>query len=167
MSQHTVCTAQMPRSAVSDIFFYNELCSTLGHVRAEHWVANDASSSTVSGSFGDENEHGEKVCTLFTDAANQLLDSPRSVASTSSSRCSTLSTNPQRRLPTLADLFFYNELRSTLGHVHAEHRMATAALPCIRSRPASQTCSIEPQNRSRTPLRQVAGHGLASLLWRT
>jgi hypothetical protein len=88
------------------------------------------------------NEHGDKV--LFTDTAHELLGSPRSVASNCSSRCSTLSTTPQRALPTIADFFFYNELRSTLGHVHAEHWMATAASPCIRSRPAY---SIEPQNR--------------------
>ena len=130
----------MPRSCrrAPDIFFYNELCSTLGHVRAEHWLANDASSSTVSGSFGDENEQGEKVGLSFADEANQLLDSPRSVASTCSSCSSLLSINPQRSLPTLADFFFYNELRSTLGHVLAEHWLASAASPCIPSRPASQ-----------------------------
>jgi hypothetical protein len=155
----------MPRSTVSDIFFYNELRSTLGHVRAEHWLANDASSSTVSGSFGDENEHGEKVGMLFTDASNQLLDSPRSVASTCSSRCSTLSTNPQRRLPTLADLFFYNELRSTLGHVHAEHWLATAASSCIPSRPASQAGSGQPNNRTTSAQESAAlrsANGLAT-----
>ena len=138
------------RSTLSDMFFYNELRSTLGHVRAEHWLANDASSSTVSGSFGDENEHGERVGMLFTDASNQLLDSPRSVASTCSSRCSTLSTNPQRRLPTLAEFFFYNELRSTLGHVHAEQWLATATSQCIPSRPASQAGPGKPRNRTRT-----------------
>ncbi len=140
----------MPGSTVSDIFFYNELCPTLGHVRAEHWLAADASSSTVSGSFGDESEHGEKVGILFKHASNQLLDSPRSVASSCSSRCSTHSTNPQRRLPTLADLFFYHELRSTLGHVHAEHWLATAAWQCTPSRPASQAGPGKPRNRTRS-----------------
>jgi hypothetical protein len=140
----------MSRSTLSDIFFYNELCSTLGHVRAEHWLATDASSSTASGSFGDENELGEKVGMLFTDTSNQLLDSPRSVASTCSSRCSTLSTNPQRRLPTLADFFFYNELRSTLGHVLAEHWLATATSQCIPSRPVSQAGPGKPRNRTRS-----------------
>ncbi len=88
------------------------------------------------------NEHGDKV--FFNDTTtHELLDSPRSVARNCSSRCSTLSTTPQRALPTIADSFFYNELRATLGHVHAEHWMASAASPCIRARPA---CSIEPQN---------------------
>jgi hypothetical protein len=44
--------------------------------------------------------------------------------------------------------------RATLGHVHAEHWMTSAASPCIRSRPA---CSIEPQNR-----RSAASHRLRS-----
>ena len=140
----------MHHSTVADTFFYNELCSTLGHARAEHWLAKDASSSKVSGSFGDENELGEKVGMLSTDAAHQLLDSPRSVASTCFSRCSTLSTNPQRRLPTRADYFFYNELRSTFGHVHAEHWLATAASTCIPSRPASQAGSGKPRHRTRS-----------------
>ena len=142
----------MPRPCrrAPDIFFYNELCYTVGHVRAEHWLANDASSSTVSGPFGDENEHDETVGLSFADAANQLLDSPRSVASTCSSCSSTLSANPQRSLPTLADFFFYNELRSTLGHVHAEHWLSKAAAPCIPSRPAPQAGSGKPRNRTRS-----------------
>ena len=151
----------MPNHEVADIFFYNELCSSIGHVHAQHWLAT-ASSISQAPTFEDDtfmkgsqepdiarlmNEHDDKMGVFFTDAAHELLGSPRSVASNCSSRCSTLSTTPQRGLPTIADFFFYNELRSTLGHVHAEHWMATAASPCIRSRPTSQACSIEPQNR--------------------
>jgi hypothetical protein len=103
------------------------------------------------------NEHGDKV--FFNDATtHELLGSPRSAASDCSSRCSTLSTTPQRALPTIADFFFYNELRSTLGHVQAEHWMTSAASPYIRSRPA---CSIEPQNKrsAASPrLRSDLGH---------
>ena len=133
----------VPRSTVADIFLYNEICTNLRNVRAEHWLA--VSLATESSS----------------SAADELLDSPRSSSSNCSSRCSTLSTTPQRALPTIADFFFYNELRSTLGHVHAEHWMTTAASPCIRSRPASQACSIEPQNRRRAAsprLRSALGH---------
>jgi hypothetical protein len=141
----------MPQHAVADIFFYNELCSSIGHVHAHHWLATASSMSYHDPTCEDDtfdiarlmNEHDDKVGVFFTDAAHELLGSPRSVASNCSSRCSTLSTTPQRGLPTIADFFFYNELRSTLGHVHAEHWMTSAASPYIRSRPA---CSIEPQN---------------------
>ena len=157
----------MPHYTVADIFFYNELCSSIGQVHANHWLATASSTSPsrrvshaptfeddTFGKKGQEpdiarlmNEHDDKMGVFFTDAAHELLGSPRSVASNCSSRCSTLSTTPQRGQPTIADFFFYNELRSTLGHVHAEHWLATAASPCIRSRPASQACSIEPKNR--------------------
>jgi len=166
----------MPHThTVADIFFYNELCSSIGHVHAHHWLAT-ASSISHAPTFEDDtcmkksqeseiahlmNEDGDEVGVFFTDAAHELLGSPRSVVSNCSSRCSTLSTTPQRALPTIADFFFYNELRSTLGHVHAEHWMTTAASPCIRSRPASQACSIEPQNRRRAAsprLRSALGH---------
>jgi hypothetical protein len=165
----------MPQHAVADIFFYNELCSSIGHVHAHHWLATASStnpSRPVShdptcedDTFGKKsqehdiarlmNEHDDKVGVFFTDAAHELLGSPRSVASNCSSRCSTLSTTPQRGLPTIADFFFYNELRSTLGHVHAEQWLATAAPPCIRLRPASQARSIEPKNRRSAASRRV------------
>ena len=146
----------MHRWTLAEIFVYNELCSTLGQVRAEHCLAvslaTESSLSTVSGTFGDENEHGQKVGALFTDAADELLDSPRSVSSNCSSRCSALSTAPQRRPLSIAELFFYDELGSSLGHEHAEHWMATAASPCIHSRPASHAGS-GPPHRS-TPCAQ-------------
>ena len=108
----------------------NELCSNLGNVRADHWLA--VSLATESSS----------------STADELLDSPRSASSNGSSRCSTLSTTPQRRQLSIAEFFFYNELRSTLGHVHAEHWLATAASPCIPSRQASQAGSGQPNNRT-------------------
>ncbi len=163
----------MPLHAVADIFFYNELCSSIGHVRAQHWLATASSrnpSRPVShdptcedDTFGKKsrehiarlmNDHDDKVGVFFTDAAHELLGSPRSVASNCSSRS-------QPGLPTIADFFFYNELRSTLGHVHAEQWLATAAPPCIRSRPASQARSIEPKNRrsaSSPRVRSALGH---------
>jgi hypothetical protein len=161
---------------VVDIFFYNELCSSIGHAHAHHWLATASSMSHHDPTFEEDtfgkksqepdlarlmNEHDDKVGVFFTDAAHELLGSPRSVSSNCSSRCSTLSTTPQRGLPTIADFFFYNELRSTLGHVHAEHWLATAASPCTRSRPASQACSIEPKSRrsAASPrLRSALGH---------
>ena len=169
----------MPHHTAADIFLYNELSSSLGHELADRWLATASSTSPsrtgfqcptfVDDTIGKKsqeshivllmNEHGDMV--LFTDTAHELLGSPRSVTSNCSSRCSTLSTTPQRGLPTIADFFFYNELRSTLGHVHAEHWLATAASPCIRSRPASQACSIEPKNRrsAASPrLRSALGH---------
>ena len=147
---------------VVDIFFYNELCSSIGHAHAHHWLATASSMSHHDPTFEEDtfgkksqepdlarlmNEHDDKVGVFFTDAAHELLGSPRSVSSNCSSRCSTLSTTPQRALPTIADFFFYNELRSTLGHVHAEHWLATATAPCIPSRPASWS---KPRHRARS-----------------
>ena len=85
------------------------------------------------------------------DKKRNLLDSTRSVnrASSCSSRCSMLSTSsttPQRK-PTKADMFFYDELRSTLGQVNAEHWLATESSTCRRPR----TASCKPNNGSRRP----------------
>ena len=125
----------------------NELCSNLGNVCADHWLA--VSLATES-SFCTADEHSE---------------SPRSVSSNCSSHCSTLSTTPQRRQLSIADFFFYNELRSTLGHVHAEHWLATAASPCIPLRPASQAGSGQPNNRTTSAQESAAlrsANGLAT-----
>jgi hypothetical protein len=80
-----------------------------------------------------------------------LSDSTRSVnrASSCSSRCSmlsTTSTTPQRQ-PTKADMFFYDELRSTIGQVNADHWLATQSSTCR----SSCTASCKPNNRSRRP----------------
>jgi hypothetical protein len=91
----------------ADIFFYSELGLTLGQVNAEHWLATESSrcsrlgtatckpnnrsrrpDDTLCESNCDRSHecdiaslissHGEKAGLLFTDAAHELLDSPRS-----------------------------------------------------------------------------------------
>jgi hypothetical protein len=89
----------MPHHTVADIFFYNELSCSLGHVHADHWLATASSASpsqtvfqwptSVDDTCGKKsqesniarlmNEHGDKA--FFTDTAHELLDSPRSVVS--------------------------------------------------------------------------------------
>ena len=85
------------------------------------------------------------------DKKRKLLDSTRSVnrASSCSSRCSMLSTSSTtvQRKPTIADMFFYDELRSTIGQVNAEHWLATESSTCRRPR----TALCKPNNGSRRP----------------
>jgi hypothetical protein len=69
-----------------------------------------------------------------------------SSCSSSCSMLSTSSTTPQRK-PTKADMFFYDELRSTIGQVNAQHWLATQSSTCRSSRTAS--CKLN--NGSRRP----------------
>jgi hypothetical protein len=104
----------------ADIFFYNELGLTLGQVSAEHWLATESSTCSRSGEASCKpnnrsrrpddtlcdrshecdiarliSSHGEKAGLLFTDAAHELLDSPRSEASHFSSRSENSSSRGQ------------------------------------------------------------------------
>lgn len=104
----------------ADIFFFNELGLTLGQVNAEHWLATESSRCSRLGTATCKpnnrsrrpddtlcdrshecdiarliSSHGEKAGLLFTDAAHELLDSPRSEASHFSSRSENSSSRDQ------------------------------------------------------------------------
>ena len=99
-------TGQQKPQTNADIFFYNELGLTLGQVNAEHWLATESSTCSRSRAASCKHNnrsrrpddmlcdrshecdiarlissHGEKAGLLFTDAAHELLNSPRSEAS--------------------------------------------------------------------------------------
>jgi hypothetical protein len=102
--------------SLADMYFYTELRSSLGHMVAEHWLSEKSASCA-----------GFNLPTAGLPTERRENDQLRKSSSNQGSWSQTQ----------VSKMYFYTELRSSLGHMAAEHWLSEASASCDCSRQVS------------------------------